>query len=208
MRNLFQRLKNRFVAGFIAVTSALGVQYARPPVLEHSPPPIEIQLPSPTPSKETTGEIKFPEYKSGIKLGKISAAQDQINSIINPGHIYADEVWRSDCLEDKIIGAKFTETNGLTNVQILDVVNHSAPTVGVVFFYGTYMQNYVWKTMGYENGDGNVYANSFYIDEPKEFGSLELHEIAHDPLGFRHDGVFATSIPYQFNNFFDECVSK
>lgn len=202
----FQKLKNKFVATIMALGSMLGIQYARPPVLDHSPPPIEIKLPaqaSPSPTQDSSVD-KYPE----VTLGKINATQYQIDSFINPGNAQANYVLKTKCLKNKILDGTFTETNGLSNSQIWDVLSSNKITTGVVFFYGTWTQNYVYKTMGYDVGDGNIYANSFYIDTPALFGSMELHESEGHQQGFHHYNVFATSLPYQLNDFFDECVTE
>ena len=74
-------------------------------------------------------------------------------------------------------------------------------------FDGSYMQNYVYRTVGYDIGDGTVYMNRHFVDSSSIAASNILHEIAHE-LGFHHDQVKATSIPYGLNNAWDLCSKE
>lgn len=193
------KIKSWFVGLALLIGSMFGYQVQRAPVLEHVPPTSQTS-PSPTPAVTTSDSYD-------VELGTVKNAdlkqQEQIKIAIG----YMKQVLSSDCFEDRILTGEFTETNGLTNEQILNIVHSRVFTINFEFFYGTRMQNYVYKTMGYDIGDGVVYMNSFYVEDAKTIMSLAMHEALGHGLGFRHDGYKNTSFPYKLNEISEACLA-
>lgn len=191
------RLKRWFASIGIFFGTLFGYQYARPPVLET---PTTIPAPSPSPSHDE------PTHYPEMVLDEVRNATPEQAELARKAVILGEAILKNDCFEMQILKAKFTETNDLTNGQIYHLYIGTKLHVKVEFFYGTFMQNYVYKTMGYDVGDGVVYANSFYIDTPELLVSLIFHEKAHD-LGFHHYGVMDTSAPYTMNRISEACLA-
>lgn len=195
------KLKRWFATAAFTIAGLFGYQVARPPVLEDRTPPIVVVQPSPTP---------FDMNRAGLVLGKVT---NQNGARVTPEQLAIarksiekdNQVIVSDCFSDNVFNGHFEETNGLTNGQIFNLIASREIVINIEFFYGSFAQNYIYKTQGYDVGDGTVYANTFYIKDEKDLGSLNLHETGHR-LGFHHYSNKNNSIPYQFNNFFDECV--
>ena len=199
-----KKIKNWFHGTWISLTMALGVQYVRPPVMDDVKPPIEAQAsPTPTPIEvqpPTQVQAKVPQMK--IKF--IRGATDEEIIFIRKGIDDANKVLASDWFKVQVLKASFTETNGLTNGQIYNKLAERPIEVGIEMFYGSWKQNYIYKTMGYDIGDGVVYMNRFYVDTAPVVGSLSTHEGEGHGQGFHHYGVFATSVPYTWNDIIEE----
>lgn len=202
---MFRRLKNWFVGAGLAIGSLFGYQVARPPVIE--PEPITQAGPTPSPVLEATPTPEPVANQPTLTLGPISGAYPSEVEMIKKGFEIAYQVLYSDCIVQEFKGEKFTETNGLTNDEILNKLRTTPVSVGVIMFSGSFKENYIWKTMAYE-GDGTaIRFNRHFIDTPDEVGSTYLHEIAHN-LSFKHYGNKSTSIPYRLNSLFEKCKGK
>jgi hypothetical protein len=105
-----------------------------------------------------------------------------------------------------VLEAKFTETNGLTNDEIYNKLSEHVNLVKVSFFNGSFRQNYIWKTVGLDVGDGVVYVNRHFVTNEKALASLILHETCHK-LGFSHFHYKPTSVPYVMNDIIEECMN-
>lgn len=196
-----RKIKTWLTGIALLIGSLFGYQIQRAPVLEHVPPTSQTS-PSPTPAVTTSDSYD-------VELGTVKNAdlkqQEQIKIAIG----YMKQVLSSDCFEDRILTGEFTETNGLTNEQILNIVHSRVFTINFEFFYGTRMQNYVYKTMGYDIGDGVVYMNSFYVEDAKTIMSLAMHEALGHGLGFSHRvrGQEYSSFPYKLNEISEACLA-
>jgi len=193
-------MKRKLIAIYIAILSLLGYQVYRDPVLEvKTIPSVVVDV--------KDQEVNTTE-RPAIKIGEIVTNVDGENEMVEAGFNYAKRVFASDCFRDKVLDGTFTNTNGLSNSQIYEVFLGSVITVNVTMFYGTRIQNYIYKTKGYDIGDGVVYANRFFIDTPAEIGSLILHELGHQK-NFHHSSASDyNSIPYSFNQFYEDCYLK
>lgn len=125
---------------------------------------------------------------------------------------YADlnKIVSSTAFEQQVINSAFTETNGMTSQQIYDLIVSSSPiTVGFTMFTGSFIQNHITDTMGYEDPahPGICFANRHFIQSKEVCGSLILHETMH-VIGFAHLGVKATSVPYTMNRIYDIVVQQ
>ena len=74
------KLKNKLASIITTIAIALGIQVARPPVIDHSPPPPEIIISAPTPAPIDHVSLDL------IALTSIQAAKDQKDNIIIPGN--------------------------------------------------------------------------------------------------------------------------
>lgn len=187
----------KFKRIWAAILVGLGIQYARPPVMETTP-----EVPAPM-------TIKYPPVKTNgrpsVSAGNITNASEANYAIYKEAVAKANAVAQSDCFRDFIFKAKFTETNDLTNQQIYEKFSEYDTVANVEFFYGTWKQNYVYKTQGIDIGDGVVYANTFFISTADDLASLILHEAAHQ-RGHVHNGVKSTSVPYSMNLAYSACA--
>jgi hypothetical protein len=158
--------------------------------------------PTPTPIVQN---IKPSNLTPKITLGTVDSNPEEKPMIVEAVE-YVNDVIASDCFKKEVLNAKFTETNGLTNDQIFATFQGAIPPIAVTMFDGTWKQNYVYKTIGYEDEGfpNTVFQNRYFVDNAKDSGSNILHEVAH-VLGFHHYDVFATSVPYQMNDFYYSC---
>lgn len=181
---------------------ALGVQYARPPVMDTNPP-IAHASPTPVPVEEVS-----PLDAPHMQVGQILNATDAEKSLVSQSFDLANAVLASDCFKSKVLAAHFTETNNLSNEEIYALLKSKPIAVNVSFFNGSWYQNYVSKTMGYDIGDGTAYVNRFYVSTSLVLASLETHEAEGHGQGFHHYGDKPPSVPYQFNNFIESCAKE
>lgn len=191
------KLKRWSIAAWLTILSALGIQYQRPATLEHVKP--VVVNPTPTPIANKTG-------KPVIRVGTVTSKASE-KEMIKLGFEYAGIIAASECFKDRVLNAKFTENKVLSNQQIYNLFSSKEVVTDFSMFDGSFMQNYVWKTQGLDVGDGVVYANRFYIQNAIDVGDLILHEALGHGMGFSHKGVKATSVPYQLNNFYRECLT-
>lgn len=125
---------------------------------------------------------------------------------------YADlnKVLSSESFKSKTLAARFTETQGMSNQQVYDLaVNKSPVAVDFTMFTGTWKQNHLWHTMGYEddNHPNVCFANRHFIRSKEVCASLLLHETMHI-LGFHHKHDKATSVPYTMNRIYDAVAAE
>lgn len=205
---MLNKLKNKIIAGFVTIAALLGIQIYREPDLDETKPPVEVSLdatPTPFPS-DTTSPIT--DGKPIMELGEIKGAINREDELIRDAIAYANHAMQTECFREMLLSAVLTETNGLDASQIYDLFTSKKVRINVTMFYGSYMQNYVYKTMGYDIGDGVVYANRFFVQDPATLGSLIIHEAQGHGQGFHHDGKKETSVPYTLNKIFEECYTQ
>lgn len=165
------------------------------------------QSPSPAPSAtpQANPQISlFPE----IEMGEVLPKQSKWIELSKQAILKANEVLKSDCFKIKILNGKFTENNGLTNLKIYELLSSKKIKGNITFFYGTFYQNHIAKTVGIDKGTGVVFANSYYVGDSDTLASLILHEAEGHGQGFHHYGVKETSVPYSLNSIYDECAQK
>lgn len=163
----------------------------------------------------TTGEVTVsnpPDYSgivtSKVKLGKVSGAINYEPAMIEKAVYYVDRVVVSDAFRDEVLKAQFTSTNNLNNEEIYHVLTDGIIVVNVTMFYGSFIQNKVYKTVGLDNGSGIVFANRYFVKTAFDMGSLILHEYAHQK-GFHHESAAEkSSVPYTMNAIFSTVFPK
>lgn len=192
--NLF---KKWLIISGAAVAGLFGCQLFKAPTIK--PAPIVTAItPSPTPT------TKKPTDAPIIGLGAITGASLDENAWITYAVQMANRVLSSDCFENQVNISKYTETNGLTNAQIYNVLTADPLTIKVDVFKGSWVDDYWNRKEGYELEPGTVHINRHFMSGPKFIASLILHEVAH-VKGFTHYGVKSTSVPYGQNEVWDVC---
>lgn len=180
----------------LALLAGVGVAYqvSRPPEMETHDKVIEID-------KSPTFYGNKPEV---LLTGTINAKPEEVK-LINEAIKLSNTVMATECFRNAILDGKFTETNGLTNTQIYDLIASKKMSVKVQMFTGNFYQNYIAKTMGIDKGNGIVYINRFFVKDADEMASLILHEAEGHGQGFHHYDVKSTSVPYSLNSIYDKC---
>lgn len=179
------------ILGVLSVLSLGLYQYARDPVFEHECENIDTI---------SSSLISYPVLVKGSFSGK-----DYEKALFNEAVENVNVIYSSQCFRDEVINAKFTNTNNLNNEQIYSQFVDHKLIANVSFFYGTFKQNYVWKTVGYVNGDGKIYVNRFYVKTADKLASNIMHEKAHD-IGFKHKtSTEYSSVPYSMNRIYKKC---
>lgn len=129
---------------------------------------------------------------------------------IKEGERQANAVLASSCFKDSVLSASFTENNDLTSAQIYaKFVDASPYKVGVKLFYGSYTENRIWHTVGYEGNP--IRMNRYFVNSATYVGSTSLHEGFGHGLDFRHDfdhTMGSKSIPYTLNRIFEKCAKQ
>lgn len=214
---MFKKIKQWLAV--VAASLGIGYQVQRPPVMETTPPPIlSTERPSPTPAVVPVVVATPPpaqvnpsvQKKPKMILGKITGATDDEVKMIRQAIDNANKIMASDCFMNRILEAKFTETNKLSNSQIWNLLSEKPIKIGAEMYDGSWKENYVWKTMGYDIGDGVVYMNRFFVEDALTISSLSTHEAEGHGQGFRHDNEDAmeTTVPYKLNDFIESCAKK
>lgn len=143
-------------------------------------------------------------------VGDIKGASESERKMIIQAIGYVKQVVYSPEFKSAVMGATFTSTRGLSNIEIYNLFQTTLFVVNVDMFDGTWRQNHVWHTQGYEDpNDDYVHANRYFIQDALNMGSLILHELAHEPLMFTHSSASEyTSVPYACNAIFSNVATK
>lgn len=143
-----------------------------------------------------------------VKQGLIDTNGTAESLMVQQASVYVCKVVNSSQFRDEVISAQFTSTNDLTNQQIYQALVTGDMLINVSLFDGSFKQNHIWKTMGLDDGDGVVYANRYFIDNPYDLASLIMHEFAHE-RGFHHDSPTEySSVPYSMNSIFESVAPQ
>jgi hypothetical protein len=160
--------------------------------------PTEPTVPAPS----TTPEL-YPK----VVLGNVQAFNSEKQNIIQAVELL-NKVLASETFHQKVLNREFTETEGLTNAQIYDKFREKAVVIDINVFTGSYVQNHVYRTVGYETVPGVVNINRYFVSTPYQFADNIIHEAIGHSTGFSHLGLKSSSIPYQLNGIFEECVKE
>ncbi len=148
------------------------------------------------------GGSAYPEIIVKATTGTIGDEQ----AMIAAGVALANATMKTACFRDFVLAAKWTETEGLTQAQIWQKLCSGPVSVSVEMYLGSAYQNYVTKTIGYEDEPGEVHMNRFFVDTAYEVASNIIHEAEGHTQGFSHYGVKSTSVPYGLNDAFEACA--
>lgn len=145
-----------------------------------------------------------------ISVGEIKGATMMEKLMIAEGVKLANKRVQSNCFRQWVLAAHYTENNNLSQAAILDLSVKTPSKVNVEFFTGSFKQNFVWKTVGYENDpyDGWVHMNRHFVKSAIDVGDNLIHEDRGHGLGFHHYGVKATSDPYGMNYAYEGCSNQ
>lgn len=168
--------------------------------LSAKPNPARELPPTPVAPKETNG-VPF------VQIGVITATPDETKKI-KQGVALLNKVLATETFKQKVLKTAFTETNGMSSAQIYKLMCAKVVKIDVNVFMGTYYQNHISKTIGYEDQPGVVNINRYFVAEASEFADNIIHEALGHSLGFSHYGVYATSVPYQLNDIYEACVEE
>lgn len=200
-----KKIKQWVIGLGAAITALFGVHHFQPTQIETNPSGIV----TPTPFlKATPTPVSNFNDAPRMELGTIIGTESE-KTMIRSGLEIDNNILASSCFNVGVLTSNFTETNGLNNQQIYNAFKAHIIKINVTMFSGTWYQNHISKTVGYEldNDPNTCYQNRYYIDNAYDSGSNMLHEAAHG-IGFHHYGVKATSIPYQMNDIYDKCAEE
>ncbi len=120
-----------------------------------------------------------------------------------------NEIYRSDCFQREVITRNFSETNGLNNQEIYNVLRSGTIYVNLIMYQGSFIENRVWKTVGFVRGNipDTIFQNRYFVKDSNSIARNMIHEIAH-LRKFNHYTSFSSSVPYQMNEIFDVCLNE
>jgi hypothetical protein len=152
-----------------------------------------------------TSEIPVPTGVPFILLGDVTGATSAEETMIVAGIALANQTMATDCFKNEVLSASWTETNGLSQQQIWDKLCSGPVGVDVDMYTGSWYQNHVTHTIGYEDEPGVVHMNRYYVDTAYMVADNVVHEAEGHSQGFSHYQVKATSVPYGLNQAFEAC---
>lgn len=140
-----------------------------------------------------------------IVLGAVTGATAEEGPMIAEGVKLANQAMATACFRDFVLSASWTETNGLSQAQIWEKLCAAPVTVTVDMYLGSWYENHVSKTIGYEKEPGTVHMNRYFVDTAYAVADNIVHEAEGHSQGFSHYSVKATSVPYGLNDAFEAC---
>ena len=143
----------------------------------------------------------FPELAVKIITGATTAER----TMIADGVGLANLTMKTPCFKAAVLSARWTETNGLSQAQIYDKLCSGTVSVDADLYTGSWYQNNVSHTVGYENEPGTVHMNRYFVDTAYMVADNLIHEAEGHSQGFSHYAVKSTSVPYGLNAAFEAC---
>lgn len=154
---------------------------------------------------DDTGPTTAPDGWPTVAVAKLTGATGDEPKMVADGIALANATMRTACFRDHVLSAAWTETGGLTQAQIWEKLCKGTITVDVDLYTGSWYQNHVTHTVGYENEPGVVHMNRYYVNTAYMVADNVIHEAEGHSQGFTHYGVKATSVPYGLNGAFEDC---
>lgn len=195
-------------AYFVHLTAAHAMGHRAPglipaPAASTSPLP----APSPSPSASPGGLVPAlppPVTRDRIQVPNITGAQPGEIEMVHMGVRLANEMLDKPCFRQWVGAATYSETNGLTSAQILDLITTQVSAVNVELYYENN------RTVGFEYDpfDGVVHMNRKWVHTPDMVADNLEHEDRGHSLGFHHYGKFSTSVPYGMNYAYEGCSQQ
>jgi hypothetical protein len=171
--------------------------------------PIPAAAIQPTPVTLPAAPVQSSQPYPVVVAGNVECNDDE-KQMIADAFVHLNKVISTPEFKTSVLAMKCTEMNGMNDNSVYSLLVSKSPIkVDFSMFDGTWQQNHVYKTMGYED-DGypnTVFANRYFIEDVDTCASLILHETAHI-LGFHHYDVMATSVPYTFNDIYDAVATE
>lgn len=141
-----------------------------------------------------------------IILSEIRGATDKEITMIHDGLKFLNNIIAGPDFKAKVLEAKFTSTNGLSNAQIYQSFCEKVISVKLVMYTGSWWANKVSKTVGYEDANfpGTIFSNRYFVYTSFSVASNLLHEVAH-VLGYSHSSPKEkSSVPYSMSRILEE----
>lgn len=170
-----------------------------------NPAPVHSAIPSPSASP-----VPASAETTLINVGTITGATAAEMSMITAGVALANRMVLTPCYKQWVLAARNTETRGMSQSGIYELQASKPTHIDIEMFNGSYKQNYVWRTVGYENDpfDGVVHMNRHFVKTAYDVGDNVIHEDRGHSLDFRHDYVKSTSVPYGANYAYEGCSNQ
>jgi hypothetical protein len=124
------------------------------------------------------------------------------------GFLLANAVLNSDCFSTQLNAYDLDPSESPDKTTLLTALR-SATTLRISFFNGSWWQNKVAKTIGYdvESMPDTVHMNRNFVTNATMVATNLLHEAAH-ARGYRHRSARDyRSVPYAMNKIFSACVA-
>jgi hypothetical protein len=140
-----------------------------------------------------------------LVVNAITGATPAEVTMIGDGVALANATMKTACFKSFVLAASWTETEGLSQAQIYDKLASGPIAVDADMYTGSWYQNNVSRTVGYENEPGTVHMNRYFVDSAYMVADNLIHEAEGHSQGFSHFQVKATSVPYGLNAAFEAC---
>ena len=167
----------------------------------------------PSPVQSTPEIIPTPVVVSGVHNISIVDVKDATTTemlTVGIASHYLDRILESNEFFRAVMAFKFNQNlvNGLSNKEIYDLYTKSVVAVKLQFFTGSWRQNHISKTEGFERDEfGYIKINRYFIQDAVSLVSLVLHEVGHG-LNFTHPNLEQDSVPYGFNYIVEDVAKK
>lgn len=167
-------------------------------------------VPSPTPSLVAPSPLPAPSLSQLITVKNIEGASASEITMIRAGEQFANDMVKKACFKQWVLSAKYTETDGLSQAEIYNKIISTPMQVDVEMYTGTWKQNHVYKTVGWEADpfDGIVHMNRYFVKTARDVGDNLIHEDRGHSIGFHHYGNHSTSEPYGMNYAYEGCANQ
>lgn len=176
------------------------------PVPRPSPWPSGPVFWSPEPSPSPSAEPSPPAPTPQIGIRGLAGADRTERRMLRDGVAYANHVMADPCFAEAVMTSTFTEDRGMQPGEIWGLLSTHPVSVNLVLFMGSYQENRVWRTIGYEYTPDTVYMNRYFIQTASQVADNAIHEVEGHSQGFTHFGKKSTSVPYRLNQFFRRCA--
>lgn len=166
------------------------------------------ETPEPSPSTPVQSDDSGVPANGNVQVGDIIALNETERQMCVGAIVLVRDILASKFFKEEVLAAKFSNTNGMTNEEIYQKYVTSKLVVSIHMFYGSYYQNHITHTMGYDTPDDEyVNANRFFVQDSVTLASLIMHELAH-ALGWSHPKTEQDSIPYLMNRIAESVMKK
>ena len=144
-------------------------------------------------------------------LGSVTCADDPETDMARQAVLLANTVLLSPCFERELLKSTLsTVPDGFTPDKVLATMRAGQTPLDVAFFTGTWWQDFVTKTIGYDDpaAPSVVHMNRYFVRTVAGAADNFLHEAAH-ARGYKHSSAKdATSVPYTMNRIFEACMKE
>jgi hypothetical protein len=195
-------MKNKTLLLCAVFTASIAFGFSR----GRAPEPV----PSPTPSLVAPSPTPAPSLTQLITVRNIEGATASEITMIRAGEQFANEMVKKACFKQWVLSANYTETDGLSQAEVYNKIISTPMQVDVEMYTGTWKQNHVYKTVGWEADpfDGIVHMNRYFVKTARDVGDNLIHEDRGHSIGFHHYGNHATSEPYGMNYAYEGCANQ